>query len=119
MGVCYQDLKVWHKAISLIEIVYQVSKSFPSTETFGLTNQIRRAAISIASNIAEGAARRSQREFSQFISIALGSLAEVETQLIIANRLGYCESKNLTTGIDVASEVGKMLHGLSRSLNNN
>jgi four helix bundle protein len=86
---CYKDLIVWQKAMDLTEMVYQATKAFPREELYGLTNQVRRAAVSIPSNIAEGQARQSTAEFRNFLSLARGSLAEVETQLMIAQRLGY------------------------------
>jgi len=83
----YKDLIVWQKAMDLVEMVYQVTRSFPKDELYGLTNQLRRAAVSVPSNIAEGQAHNSTAEFRNFLSIAHGSLAEVETQLLIAERL--------------------------------
>lgn len=85
----HKDLDIWKMSIDLVTLVYQVTKNFPKDEVYGLTNQIRRAAVSIPSNIAEGSARASQKELIQFLYIALGSLAELETQFIIANNLGY------------------------------
>ena len=78
----YRDLEVWRRSIDLVETIYRASSAWPSEEKFGLTSQIRRAAVSVPANVAEGAARRGTREFLQFLSIAKGSLAEVETQLI-------------------------------------
>ncbi|MCZ8230485.1 four helix bundle protein [Flavobacterium sp.] len=85
----HKDLEVWKKSMDLVLQVYQITNLFPDTEKFGLTSQMRRAAVSIPSNIAEGAARKSDKEFIQFLYIALGSLAEVETQYLIAIRLQY------------------------------
>lgn len=85
----HKDLKVWKKSVDLVDNIYRITESFPNKEIYGLTNQLRRSAVSIPSNIAEGAARGSKKEFIQFLYIALGSLAEVETQMIIASRLGY------------------------------
>jgi four helix bundle protein len=85
----HKNLEVWKKSMDLVLQVYQITNLFPDTEKFGLTSQMRRAAVSIPSNIAEGAARKSDKEFIQFLYIALGSLAEVETQYLIAIRLQY------------------------------
>jgi len=93
----HKDLDVWKKGMELVEKVYAISRAFPDAECFGLTSQIRRAAVSIPSNIAEGAARKSDKELLQFLSIAIGSLAEVETQYLIAIRLGFLvKDKSLT-----------------------
>jgi four helix bundle protein len=93
----HKDLLVWQKAVDLVLDVYKITQSFPKEEGYGLTSQIRRAAISVPSNLAEGAARQTKKEFQQFIYIAMGSVAELETQLIIADRLGYLNSqKNVT-----------------------
>jgi four helix bundle protein len=83
----HKDLEVWKKSMDLVEDVYALSKFFPNDEKFGLTNQIRRASVSVPSNISEGAARKSDKEFIQFLYIALGSLSELETQYLIAVRL--------------------------------
>lgn len=85
----HHKLEVWQDGMLLVERIYQLTASFPNDERFGLTSQIRRAAISVPSNIAEGAARRSRAEYVQFLSIARGSLSELETQALIARRLGY------------------------------
>ena len=85
----HKDLEVWKKAMDLVVAVYEVSNAFPDTERYGLTQQMRRSAISIPSNIAEGAGRKGSKEFIQFVSIALGSLSELETQLILSSRLNY------------------------------
>jgi len=90
----HKDLDAWKRSMDLVEMVYKVTKTFPKEELYGLANQLRRAAVSVPSNIAEGAARGSKKEFIQFLHIALGSLSEVETQLIIANRLGYVNDTN-------------------------
>ncbi len=85
----HKDLEVWKSSMDLVEIIYQVSSHFPNDEKYGLTSQIRRSAVSVPSNIAEGAARKGDKELIQFLSISLGSLAEMETQYILAIRLGY------------------------------
>jgi four helix bundle protein len=90
----YKDLEVWQVAVELVKSIYEITEKFPWVERFELTQQIRRAAVSIPSNIAEGQFRNSSREFKPFLSIALGSAAELETQLIIANDINYLPSKN-------------------------
>ncbi len=112
----YRDLQVWQKSIEWVEAIYNVSKNFPQDERFGLTSQVRRAAVSVATNIAEGAERTSTGEFLQFLGIARGSLAEVETLLILAERLGFLRTEQRDTLLAQASEIGKMLVGLQRSL---
>jgi len=102
--------------MDLVEMVYQVTKSFPKEELYGLTNQIRRAVVSIPSNIAEGHARHSTAEYRNFLSIARGSLAEVETQLLIAERLKYIEQQQLTEILSVQTEVNKMVNALINKL---
>jgi len=93
----HKDLDVWRLAIDLAQDVYEVSKVFPRDDQFGMTSQMRRAAVSIAGNIAEGAARNGQREFTQFLYIALGSASEMETQLEIARRVGLVAEGNFCT----------------------
>jgi four helix bundle protein len=97
-------------------MIYRLSSGFPSHEQFGLTSQVRRAAVSVASCIAEGHARSSRRDFARFVSMAMGSLAEVETQVLLAQRLGYL-GQDAEPALTAASEIGKMLNGLRRSLN--
>lgn len=89
----HKDLDVWKKSMKLVELIYDLSKDFPKSETYGLMSQIRRSAVSIPSNIAEGAARKSNKEFLQFISISLGSLAELETQYLLTQRLGITSKR--------------------------
>ena len=93
----HERLEVWRDAMDLVEAIYRFSDTFPDTERFGLTSQIRRAAVSVPSNIAEGAARRSTPEYLRFLSIARGSLSEMDTQRLIACRLGYAEPCDITT----------------------
>lgn len=114
----YRDLEVWQKGMSFAKYIYQVTAGFPVEERFSLVNQIRRAAISIPSNIAEGHARSGTGEFQHFISISMGSIAEVETQILIAADLGYLNNdvkNNILSGLDI---VGKMLRRLYKSLLN-
>jgi len=106
----HKDLDVWKKSMEMVANIYRLTRQFPSDEQFGLTSQIRRSAISIPSNIAEGAARNSDREFKQFLYIALGSASEVETQLLIAEKLDFLESAD-TFQNDI-SDIRKMLTGL-------
>jgi len=110
----HKDLDVWKKSMDLVEDIYTFTKSFPDDEKFGLTNQIRRAIVSVPSNIAEGAARKGDKEFIQFLYIALGSLSEVETQYLIAIRLKYTiENKEIEHKIN---EVKRMIVGLRNYL---
>jgi four helix bundle protein len=114
----YRDLVAWKKSMVLVLEVYRCTQGFPKIETYGLTSQLRRAAVSIPSNIAEGQARLSSGEFKQFLGNARGSLMEVETQVLIAQALGYlerCESEKL---LAAAAEVGRILNGLLASLPN-
>jgi len=105
----HKDLDVWNKAMELTENIYSLSAGFPKEEKYGLISQIRRAAVSIPSNIAEGTARNSKKEFIQFLYIALGSVSEIETQLLLAHRLKYIKDSNLTKDLD---SVRKMTVGL-------
>jgi four helix bundle protein len=112
----HENLKVWKKSIESALKVYKVTESFHKEEKFGLTSQLRRAAVSIPANIAEGAARTSKKEFCHFLSNAQGSASEVETELLIAHRLGYIPDgkyEPLRSSID---EIGRMLTGLSQQL---
>jgi four helix bundle protein len=111
----HENLRVWQDAMTLVETVYAFSSTFPDTERFGLTAQLRRAAVSIPSNIAEGAARRSRQEYVRFLSIARGSLAELDTQCQIAIRLGFAKSS--AARIDLTNRVFARLTALMNSLN--
>jgi four helix bundle protein len=112
----YQELIVWQKAMDCVELVYRSSQGFPKEEMFGLTCQVRRAAVSVPSNIAEGQGRKTTREFLQFLSIARGSLQETETQTLIAERLGYISAEKRAEILNLSSEVGRLLSGLINSL---
>jgi four helix bundle protein len=106
----HKDLDVWKKSIDLVAQIYEISKNFPKEEMFGLQGQVRRAAISIPSNIAEGASRNSKKEFIQFLYVALGSASEVETQIILAQKIGYLNDVNkILLNIE---DIKKMLNGL-------
>lgn len=109
----HKDLDVWKKAMDLATQVYSLTSRFPKEELYGLTAQMRRSAVSIPSNIAEGAARHSRKEFIQFLSIASGSVAELETQLVLAFRIGFLPTNTALAKIE---EIRKMLLGLLRSL---
>jgi len=112
----YRDLKVWEKAMDLVEQVYGLTRKFPSEEMYGLTSQIRRAAVSVPSNIAEGHGQGSSAAFSRFLSIALGSLKEVETQTLIAERLKYIATEESSELLAQSDQIGKMITGLKKSL---
>jgi four helix bundle protein len=112
----YRDLEVWKKSIDWAEGIYRASSGFPPEERYGLTSQMRRAAVSVAANIAEGAARTGTGEFLQFLSVASGSMAEVETFLILAGRLGYLAEVDRLALEAEAQEISRMLGGLKRSL---
>jgi len=112
----YKDLIVWQKGIKLAKLVYQLTKNFPSEEKFGLIAQMRRGAVSIPSNIAEGQARHTTGEFIQFISHAEGSLAELDTQLILSIELKFCSSAAADAAFALISEIRRMLNGLRRRL---
>ena len=114
----YRELIVWQKAMKLVTSIYKISQQFPKEEIYGLTSQIRRAAVSIPSNIAEGQARQSTKEFLHFLSIAQGSRAEVETQILIAQRLEYIDESNSTIIINQLEELARILYGLTKSLKN-
>jgi four helix bundle protein len=114
MGQHYRDLIVWQKAIAFVTEIYRITQSFPKDEMYGLTSQIRRAAVSIPSNIAEGQGRLTRGEFRQFLGQARGSYAEVETQLIIASNLGLVQ--NADDLFERLAEVGRLLNGLLNSL---
>ena len=114
----YRDLVLWKKSMALVLDVYRSTQAFPKIETYGLTSQLRRAAVSIPSNIAEGQARLSTGEFKQFLGNARGSLMEVETQIVIARDLGYLERHASENLLSAAAEVGRILNGLLASLPN-
>ena len=112
----HKDLDVWKKSIELVTDIYHLTNDFPKEEIYGITSQIRRAAVSIPSNIAEGAARSSKKEFSHFLSISLGSLAELETQVIISKKLNIISEDNFKLLINNLTTIRKMLLGLKKSL---
>jgi four helix bundle protein len=116
MGESYRDLIAWRKAMDLVTEVYRVTRTFPRDELYGLTNQLRRAAVSVPSNIAEGQARFSRKEFHHFLSHARGSLVEIETQLTIAQNLNYLTQTQTRPLLERASELGRVLNGLIASI---
>ena len=111
----HKDLIVWEKSIDFVVEIYSLTDSFPKSELYGLTSQMRRSAVSVPSNIAEGSSRKSRKEFIQFLYIASGSASELETQLIIAKKLNYFQNNEL---FDKIIEIRKMLSGLVSSLKN-
>ena len=112
----YRDLLVWQKSMALAKRVYLLTANFPSEEKFGLISQMRRAAVSIPSNIAEGQTRRSTAEFVQFISVAEGSLSELDTQLQLSVELGFSNASRVQDVFEAISELKRMLNGLRRTL---
>lgn len=112
----YRDLQVWQKAMDFVMACYEAAAAFPKSEQYGLSSQLQRAAVSIPANIAEGHGRRHTREFIQHLSVAYGSLMEVETHLQIATRLGYLKSDRAAQMLESSAEIGRMLNGLIQSL---
>lgn len=112
----HHNLDVWKKSIEFVVDIYRIIENFPNGEKFGLTSQLRRAAVSIAANIAEGAARKSVKEFANFLSIAQGSASEVETELLISFRLNYLTEDNYRKLYKDLDEIGKMISGLCNHL---
>jgi four helix bundle protein len=112
----FRELNVWQDAMRLAKLVYVIAASFPREERFGLASQIQRAAVSIPSNIAEGNARQSRRDYARFVSMASGSVAELQTQLLLARDLGISGSADLVEGLSLCEQVSKMLYRLQQSL---
>jgi len=112
----YKDLIVWQKAIELVKLVYLLTTNFPKSEIFGLTSQMRRCAVSIASNIAEGSKRRTKKDFNQFLLIAYGSGAELETQLLISTELKFINDKEAGPASNTLGEIMKMLNKMTSVL---
>jgi four helix bundle protein len=115
-GMNYRDLETWQKAMDMVQEVYEATRDFPKEEIYGLRSQIRRAAVSIPSNIAEGQGRESVKDFLRHLSIAYDSLCEAETQIVIAGRLGYIKDDASEKLMLRAGEVGRLINGLTRSL---
>ena len=112
----FRDLEVWQESMTLVEEIYALSKRFSSEERFGLTSQVRRAAVSIPSNIGEGARRKRQKAFLHHLDIALGSQAEVDVQLELATRLAFCAEADRSRIQQRVDRIGRMLNGLITSL---
>jgi four helix bundle protein len=112
----FKELVVWQKAVDLTVFIYSLTNQFPSKESFSLVQQINRAAVSIPSNIAEGAGRNSKKEFYNFLGIAVGSSFELETQLIIANKIGYIRNELLEKAVAIIKEIQNMLFRLQKTL---
>ena len=113
----YKDLIVWQKSMDLARIVFNLTKNFPKEEVYGLTSQLRRCSVSIPSNIAEGYARKSRKEYLQFYSISYGSVLELETQLTLAHDFDYVTASDFNRATALTDEVSKMLHSLILKLN--
>jgi four helix bundle protein len=116
MGQSYRDLIVWQRAMLLVKETYRVTKTFPRDELYGLTSQLRRASVSVPSNIAEGQARLSRKEFHHFLTQARGSLAELETQIQIAKDLDYVSQYDVGTMMRLSAETGQLLNRLMTSI---
>lgn len=112
----YRDLKVWQKAMDLAEMVHQTTQAFPKEQQYVLVSQIQRAAISVPSNIAEGRGRHSEKDFYYHLNVAQGSLSELETQLMLAQRFRYMDEIKLKSLLGLSEEVMKMLHGLKAGI---
>lgn len=112
----FHDLIVWQKGIDLVQKVYEVTKTFPKEEQYNLSSQMRRASVSIPSNIAEGFRRKYNKEYKQFLNIALGSCAEVETQVIISAKLGYLKEEDKNFLIELINYICKMIVNLNKCI---
>jgi four helix bundle protein len=112
----FEKLETWQKAVAFADLVYQTTRNFPADERFGLTNQMRRAAVSVPSNIAEGSARNSKNDYARFLEIATGSLFEVVSQSFVGKRQGFLSEPDFKKLYSAAEEQGKMLSGLRRAV---
>ena len=112
----YRELIAWQKAMDLAALAYGVARSLPAEERFGLITQMQRAAVSVAANIAEGHERKSANEYRRFLSIASASLAELETHLLLAQRIGYVGAETVRQPLELAGEVGKIIRGIERAV---
>lgn len=113
----YKNLHIWQKSMDLVDMVYSLTKNFPKEKIYGLTNQVRRSAVSIPSNIAEGAGRNSNSQFQNFLSYSNGSTLELDTQLIISNRQGYINQNDLNEITQLIEDIQKMNYKLQTKLN--
>jgi four helix bundle protein len=116
MANSYRELKVWQNSIDLAEKIYRLTSSFPASEIYGLVSQLRRAGVSIPSNIAEGWGRRSRKEYARFILMAAGSNDELQTQLVIAERLAFGDRQLRDEAAALSDQIGRMLQGLHKFL---
>lgn len=116
MAESYENLEVWEQSVELASRIYEVTRDFPEEEKYGITSQLRRAAISISANIAEGSGRESSKEFSRFIGIAVGSLNEVESLIHVSKKLGYIDDKKFDDIIQLVEEVGNLCGGFRKYL---
>lgn len=116
MVLSYKDLIVWQKGMDLAELVYQFTAKYPKEESYSLTNQMRRAAVSIVSNIAEGKGRESKQEYLHFLAISQGSLTELETQILLSIRLRYLSETDAQTQLSLCDEIGRMLNTMRTKL---
>lgn len=112
----HERLEVWSRSVDFVVSIYQMTDAFPKEEKFGLTSQIRRAAVSVPANIAEGAGRQSEKEFAHFLSNAQGSASELATEILIAYRLGYLSKQNYEIVHDELDNIGRMIFGLSQHI---
>lgn len=112
----FRELKVWHRSKALVKDIYVLTRKFPTDERFGLTNQLRRAAVSVPSNIAEGCGRGTDKQLIHFLNIAIGSLCEIETQLMLSIDLGFIEEKELKILISEVDQIQKMGYNLKKKL---
>ena len=112
----FKDLKIWQRGVELVKLIYVITNSFPADEKYGLVSQMRRSAVSVPSNIAEGFMRRHNKEYKQFLYIALGSLAELETQIIISKELNFITTGHYTSSLSAIDELNKMTTGLIKCL---
>ena len=115
-NMSFKQLKIWEEGINLVKEVYRATKSFPEEEKFGLSSQMRRAAVSVPSNIAEGSRREHKKEFKQFLNITLGSLAELETQIILSNELGYINKSKMSFFSEKIDHISRMTSNLINKL---
>jgi four helix bundle protein len=115
----YRDLIAWQKAMELVDLIYRATRAFPAEELYGLTNQLRRSAVSVPCNMAEGRGRRSIKEFLRFLSIACGSLHEVETQVLVAERQAYVSQEGARDLLKRTDEVSRLISGLANALGRN